>query len=156
MDPLTHTLQKTDSKIRSLWVALDCKHGRASCDWTVDINLGVRRTTGVNLWLFSEAHTYERTSVDYRDVLSMNAHLTLLHYASLDWGSVMWTMLCEGEGWGKGKVPWDRTYTMVTHFDRLILPRSIDHSTNTGANMDSLVFHVFTFHSSLISLHLVW
>lgn len=80
---------------------------------------------------------------------------TLLHFTSLGSGSVIWTMLCEGEGWGKGKVPWNTTYTMVTHFDRLISPSSIDQNNNTWAKMDFLVCHVFTFHSSLISLHLV-
>lgn len=81
----------------------------------------MQRTTGVNLWLFYEAHigSYFSGLQNGRDVLSMNAH-----FASLGSGSVMWTMLCEGEGWGKGKVPWDRTYTMVTHLTDSFCPGS--------------------------------
>lgn len=118
-------------------------------------------------FLCYEAHTYVlHTSVDYGMAGMCWAWMhTLRYFTSLGSGSVAWTMLCEGEGWGKGNVPWERTYTMVTHFDRLILPSSIDYSTNTEAKSGlsglpcfyfSLLFHFIWFDSTLWILCTMW
>lgn len=121
-----------------------CKKGQQNTEpmswhWTTNMAepLVTERLTwysvceGLLVWTsgFSMKHSYERTSVDYR----MAGTHTLRYFTSLGSGSVVWTMLCEGEGWGKGKVPWNRTCTMVTHFDRLILPSSIVQSNTIGA-----------------------
>lgn len=70
----------------------------------------------------------------------------------------MWTMLCEGESWGKGNVPWDRTHcNMVTHFNILVLKlkMDLDRGKHELAGLPYFYFSVFLF-NFIVVYNTVW